>query len=74
MSDPKGTKRITISAKINVSITVDAYRLDEYENVEILRVVNMSGLPGVREVIEALDAADDFSQLDEAYDEAGTEY
>lgn len=65
------SKRITISVMVNVSLVVDADIKDG--EVDIVRVVSLSGLPSPREVIESLSGNDDLAQLDDAYEEAGGE-
>lgn len=60
------TKRITISVRLDVSLTVDAE--DRNGEVNVVRVVRINGLPGAREVMEALDAEGELGQLDEEYE------
>lgn len=62
------SKRITLSVCLNVSITVDAE--EQHGEVNVVRVVGINGLPGPREVMEALGADDGLDQLDEAYENA----
>lgn len=63
------TKRITLSVRMHVSITVDAER-DESGEVNVVRAVRINGLPSAQEVMEALDADDELAQLDEEYENA----
>lgn len=62
------SKRITLSVRMVVSVTVDAE--DAGGAVEVVRVVRVNGLPSASEVMEALDAEGDFQQLDEEYEKA----
>jgi hypothetical protein len=62
------TKRITLSIRMPISITVDAQLVGG--EVTVIRTVNVNGLPSAPEVMEALDAEGEFGQLDEAYENA----
>lgn len=69
MSDTQ--KRVTISVPINVSLIVDVDVCSGY--VDVVSVVSINGLPSTGDVREALDAAQEFQQLDYAYVAAGGE-
>ena len=59
------SRRITISARVVVSLTVDAD--NPSGDVEVINVVRINGLPTAKEVMEALDGEDELEQLDEAF-------
>lgn len=62
-------RRLTITVRVPVTLTVDA-RIDAGEVVVVdVRDVD---LPSVSEVMEALDADQQFDELDRLYELAGT--
>lgn len=64
-------KRVTLSVNLTVSVEVDVDVAGG--EVSIVSVSRIEGLPSATEVMEALDAAGDFAQLDDAYVAAGGE-
>lgn len=64
-------KRVQITALVNVTLTVDVDIVSG--EVDIVSVVGVASPPDRSEVMEALDAQGDLSQLDDAYVEAGGE-
>jgi hypothetical protein len=60
------TKRITLSVRMPVSITVDAQLVDG--DVTVVKVVRTNGLPSAKEVMEALDADEGLADLDDAFE------
>lgn len=64
MSD--NTKRITITVRMLVSLTVDAAPSSDGA-AEVVDVVSFNGLPSTSEVMEALDADGAFDQLDNEF-------
>jgi hypothetical protein len=65
--DNQASKRITISTRLAVSLTVDAELRDG--EVTVVKVVHINGMPTAREVMEALDAEDGLSELDDAFED-----
>lgn len=63
------TKRVTLSVRMAVSVTVDVQC--QNGTVEVVNVVSMNGLPSESDVTEALDADGELAQLDAAFVEAG---
>lgn len=61
------TKRLSISTRVLVTIDCDA----EQRNGEVV-ITNIRhvGLPSPKEVMEALDAGEQFGELDDLYEQA----
>jgi hypothetical protein len=60
------SKRITLSVRMAVSVTVDAQIVDG--EVAVVKVVRINGLPSAREVMEALDADEGLAELDDVFE------
>lgn len=69
MSDT--TKRVTLTVLLSMAVEVDVDVTGG--EISIVGVSRIVGMPGATDVMESLDAAGDFKQLDDVYVAAGGE-
>ena len=62
-------KRVTLTVLVNVAVEVDVDVTGG--EVSVVSVSRINGLPTATDVMEALDGAGDYAQLDRAYEVAG---
>lgn len=69
MSDTQ--KRVTLTVLVNIAVEVDVDVTSG--EVSVVSVSRINGMPSATDVMEALDNAGDYAQLDDAYVAAGGE-